>query len=671
MWKARWTRCLPWVLLLSLPVSGCDCDGGGGEGPCVDEDGDGYGPGCALGPDCDDTDPQVNFSCDCEVVPREGCPCTDEEPIDCFEAGPALLAHPPCRAGLRSCTAGTWGACVGQVLPEAERCDGLDNDCDGALDEGAGCSSCGPRCTEEVLGQGSDQAFDLDDQEDQGLVLNPDGSIGLEEQGEQVQLTFLWVANSDEGTVSKIDTRTGAEVGRYASALSSPDPRNRGHAEDAGNAPSRTAVDWNGDVWVANRAFGQQGTVTKIAHQDCLDADGDGTIETSRDQNGDGRIDLGDPFEYLGEADECILFTVDAGGRDGWPRAVALDAGDSMDGGRNNAWVGVFNERRFYQLSGLDGRVLAQVEVGLQPYGAAIDSQGTLWATSVDTGTLTSIDTRTKAAGPVVRIAGCDGSYGIAIDGRDRVWVGGYNAEQACRYDPADGSSLVVETPGAGVGRGIAADADGFIYLAHSWSSGGTYWGKVSRFRADDASQLQTFELGPGHIETIGVGLDFDGNTWAVQRNNCDNLPGCAIGSACKILRDTGAISCYPTGSGTYTYSDFTGYALRNFTAPRGTYRHVFEGCLGTTTRWTQVAWDARVPDGSSLRVFVQAADALAGLPAAPRFGPFEESPVDLLAAGDVSGHYLQVEVHMAAETEGVTPLLRGLSVQRVCGGER
>jgi DNA-binding beta-propeller fold protein YncE len=477
-----------------------------------------------------------------------------------------------------------------------------------------------------------------------------------------VRLTFLWVANSDEGTVSKLDTRTGREVGRYVSALSRPDPRNRGHAQASGNAPSRTAVDWNGDVWVANRAFDQQGTVTKIAHQGCLDVDGDGQIQTSRDANGDGRIDLGDPLEFLGEDDECILFTVDAGGVNDLPRALALDSGDTMDGGKNNAWVGLYNGRRFLQLAGDDGRVLAQVDVPLTPYGAAIDSRGVLWATGVGNARLASIDVRTKAVAGPFTIQGCEGSYGIAIDSQDWVWVGAYGVEGACRYDPAMGAGMAVVTSGVGVGRGIAADADGFIWVAHSWTRGGENVGRVTRFRADDGGGQQTFDFSDQGRETIGVGLDFDGHAWAVNRST-DN--------ACRIDKDTGAVACYPTGHGTYTYSDFTGYALRTFTAPRGTYAHVFSGCLGVGTRWKQVAWDASVPAGTSLKVFVQAADDLAALAGAQRHGPFETSPADLLAAGDVSGHYLRVEVQLASDTQGLSPILRSLSAQRVCAGEQ
>jgi hypothetical protein len=41
-----------------------------------------------------------------------------------------------CRTGSQTCGAGSWGTCNGQVTPVAEVCDGLDNDCNGVVDNG-------------------------------------------------------------------------------------------------------------------------------------------------------------------------------------------------------------------------------------------------------------------------------------------------------------------------------------------------------------------------------------------------------------------------------------------------------------------------------------------------------------------------------------------------------
>ncbi|MCZ7679750.1 MAG: putative metal-binding motif-containing protein [Sandaracinaceae bacterium] len=96
----------------------------------------------AMAGDCDDASPAVRpgvtdicdeIDNDCDGMVDPGCMCTTGATRSC---GISMVGA--CTLGTQTCGAGAWGACVGNVDPIAEVCNGADDDCDGTVDEGVG-----------------------------------------------------------------------------------------------------------------------------------------------------------------------------------------------------------------------------------------------------------------------------------------------------------------------------------------------------------------------------------------------------------------------------------------------------------------------------------------------------------------------------------------------------
>ncbi|MBU4601452.1 hypothetical protein L6307_02345 [Candidatus Parcubacteria bacterium] len=88
--------------------------------------------------DCDDglisVNPSIAEICDgkdnnCDGAVDEGCACVNGSTQSCgSDTG-------ECQSGTQTCASGSWGSCIGEIASTAEICDGLDNDCDGTADE--------------------------------------------------------------------------------------------------------------------------------------------------------------------------------------------------------------------------------------------------------------------------------------------------------------------------------------------------------------------------------------------------------------------------------------------------------------------------------------------------------------------------------------------------------
>jgi hypothetical protein len=481
------------------------------------------------------------------------------------------------------------------------------------------------------LGTLSNVNYDVPDQ----LQLN---------EGTTTILPFMWVANAGEDTVSKIDTNTGAEVARYKTWFA-PSGGLNAHGAWDGPAPSRTAVDSDGNVYVVNRMFygHLRPVVIKILATGGIDRNGNGTIETSSDGDSSGTITAAEVLDLTDTnsngiididdfSDERVAWVAYAGDVGGVGRSLCLAPGGDL-------WLGNYNTSNYYSLDPSTGATTSGPwGVAGNPYGCVVDSDGILWGASLSS-TMVRLDT--ASPGTATSFTHFDQNYGITT-ANDKVYLGLITGSRLfAEFDPSTNSFSYPAYPAVqDIAIGVGAASDGDIFASQRWGSG--------MWRFDPSGTQDWFGASPFTTDTRGAIVDSNGDVWS-------NHVGANI--IRKYDGDTGAfIGAYPVGRHPYTYSDATGIAAASSTNPVGYWTLVKDSGIADA-EWDLIEWSSEELDGSSITVEARVSDTEAGL----EFETF--TAVNSGADPGLIGQFIEVRVRFDAGDDDTSPVLFDLTL--------
>jgi streptogramin lyase len=469
---------------------------------------------------------------------------------------------------------------------------------------------------------------------------------------------FIWVAASSRGTIIKVDTNTGSILGEYLTT-----PTQNGN-------PSRTTVDSDGSVWVANRSGpGSVVHIGLVENGQCEDRNGNEVIDTS---TGLGDIkewsDLTGTRSVATAADECIVSytAVSSSGtrhvsvtkENGiWVSGTGCQNWDKIKGGNVNTYLD-------------SGTIIESYNsVGFGGYGGLTDRNGVIWSSRPllrwDTAKpLEGVNGNPPGPdiGPALNNLNWAGqtdfdSYGLCIDPDGNVWNTQVSGGLIHKY-ASDGRHLGSFEHGSSSAQGCVADSKGDIWVAHARYSGtstvghikndGTYLGNVDLISTTNG-------VGNGDGPT-GVAMDAKGKIWSANENSSTlsridpSLNG-GIGGV-DLTVDLGS------GAGPYNYSDMTGKDV--IAVPNSGSWIVIYDSLVSDKVWAGLVWNEITPSDSALTI--QASTSNDGI---------SFSPLKVVTKGTeltAIGQYLKVVVSFQrATTDGnpdaTTPILNDLTI--------
>lgn len=555
--------------------------------------------------------------------------------------------------------------------------------------------ACGPHCYLAY-----DGATDLEEPDSGGAFVGPDapsnptGRGGVTLHDDAFLPPYAWIANRHHVTVSRINTETHVEEGRYW----------------VGADPWSVAVDLDGNAWVGTNA----GRLTKILWDTatCPDRNENGEVDTSTPTTL-GPINSSDePLD-----DECVVWT-------GIPLSDEVQINGLAAGPDGRLWlaygeggvqsidpsslavsplylgevVPVYVPDDDDRLAPLIIEELVQTDAVGEIRYIAVGGDGSLYASLYENG-IARFDTESTEWDALFTEYDC-GPFGISVDGQGRVWTGGWPScagvgmldPDALRYHYFAVPTATTIAPGASSGvdahpvdgcetsrctTGVAvAPGSGDIW-ASFYALG--YTGRLELSEADLGLSQWTYigtardaegSLLPGVSPDLrGIGFDRNGLVWTTglgsdriwaidpeTNNRFDELPqGSAVG----------------VGTHGEVY-DPTGSSALRFTGRRAHWRKAFD--LGhDLVTIESVTISAYAPEGTLVGARVRAIEpASAWLPAlSPTVGAaYDDYPSDAeshafeLGPDGLTGHGFEVEFRLGHSDPGLYPIVHAVSVE-------
>ena len=287
----------------------------------------------------------------------------------------------------------------------------------------------------------------------------------------------VWVANTNVGTVSRIDLRTRAVV----------------ETIQVGDSPSGVAVG-PGAVWVANNV---DGTVARI------DPAVDRVVQTIPVGNAPTGVAVGDGSAWVANSSDGTLTRIDAVSG-AVVKTAALGAGATdVAVGAGAVWVSDEGGARVFRVDPQSNQVTAAINVGTGPT-AIVDGFGSVWVANSLDGTVSRIDAQTDTV--VATVAVGDGPTALGV-GDGRVWVANQYSGTVSLINPT--TNAVTRTITVGNGPQALALAGGLVWVGSGAGAAGHRGGTLRLLSSvwDDTVDpvLATVAAGPLTMTNDGL----------------------------------------------------------------------------------------------------------------------------------------------------------------------